>query len=293
MSSRRRPSDTAPRVILGLGGTLAHDANAALLVDGRLVAASQEERYSRVKQDGAFPTRAIHDCLSLAGLTVADVDACVFADKPLQNLIATRLDRPSNWLTWQAGRMVPERTFDAVAAARALLPRARLHYAWHHLAHAALAFATSPYERAAFLCVDGLGDDVSATIGVAAAEQTEIMEELAYEHGIGSLYALVTEFLGLGAALLFRQKTAPGSRRQDRRSRLSAGPAFKAITGSPMLFNTSFNVSGEPIVRTADEAWACFRHTALDFLVIDDRLFKNPHNTTAEEKQAWRAQFAD
>ena len=160
-------------IIVGVGGTLGHDSNAAVLVDGRLVAASQEERYSRRKEDGAFPVEAIRDCLAFAGAAPGDVDACIFAGKPLQQLIATRLDRPTNWLTWQLGKLNGAASvFDDVGAARALLPRATVRYAWHHLAHAALAFATSPYQRAAFLCVDGMGDDVNATIGIADSART-------------------------------------------------------------------------------------------------------------------------
>jgi carbamoyltransferase len=185
-------------VVVGVGGALAHDANAAVLVDGRLVAASQEERFTRVKHEGAFPRQAIEDCLALAGRTVADVDVCVFAGKPVQELIATHSGRASNWLTWQLGRLVPAASFEHLRDARRLMPRASFAYAWHHLCHAAFAFSASPFERAAFLCVDGRGDDVNATIGVAGPQGTEVLYELAYSDGLGMLYSLLTEFLGFG-----------------------------------------------------------------------------------------------
>jgi len=188
-----------PRVILGVGGTLGHDANTALLVDGRLVAASEQERFSRKKHDSAFPEAAILDCLATAGCGRNDVDACVFADKPFQSEVSRLLGKPSNWLTWQLGKAVGEKNFGYLVDARKLLPRAEFHYAWHHLAHASLAFATSPYERAAFLCVDGQGDDVNATIGIADSRHTEISHELAYGGGIGTLYAKVTDFLGFSS----------------------------------------------------------------------------------------------
>ena len=184
------------RIILGVGGASGHDANAALIVDGRLIAASQEERFSRTKHDSNLPQAAIRDCLAMAGLGLGDVAHCVFADKPLQFLLSNRLGKPSNWLTWQLGKAVREKRFGHLSRARDLLPRAKFHYAWHHLAHAAVAFATSPYERAAFLCVDGKGDDVSATIGAADSRSTEISHELAYDDGIGSLYSLLTHLLG-------------------------------------------------------------------------------------------------
>ena len=66
---------------------------------------------------------------------------------------------------------------------------------------------------------------------------------------------------------------------------------FKALTGIPMVINTSFNVSGEPIVRTASDAWQCFRHTEMDYLVINDTLFRNPNDTGLEDKLRWRKQF--
>lgn len=69
--------------------------------------------------------------------------------------------------------------------------------------------------------------------------------------------------------------------------------AFKKLSGLPFLVNTSFNVSGEPIVRTATEAWQCFRHTRMDYLVIDDLLLRHPNDTSPEENLAWRQQFAE
>ena len=187
-----------PQVVVGIGGALAHDANAAVLVDGALVAASQEERYTRRKHDESFPRHAIEDCLALAGRSVADVDVCVFAGKPFQELIATHSGRAVNWLTRQLGRIVPDAGFEVLRDARRLMPRATFAYAWHHQCHAAFAFAASPFERAAFLCVDGRGDDVNATIGIAGPHRAEIQHELAYNDGLGMLYALVTEFLGFG-----------------------------------------------------------------------------------------------
>lgn len=182
--------------ILGIGGILGHDGNAALLIDGRIVASSQEERFTRKKHDASFPRNALLDCLSIGGLQPADVEWCVFAEKPLQALLFDRLHGATNRWAWGLSRWVPERSLAYPAAARELLPNARFKYAWHHLSHAAAAFATSPFERAAFLCVDGKGEDVNATIGIADAERTEIQYELPYENGLGLLYTLVTYFLG-------------------------------------------------------------------------------------------------
>jgi carbamoyltransferase len=190
-------ASSSPSVILGIGGLLGHDANAALLANGRLVAASQEERYTRAKHDGGFPQRAIADCLAIGGLMAADVTDVIFAEKPLQSLLFDLSGRPGNALTRTLGRAVPELWGGLYQRpARALFPRARFHYAWHHLTHVAGAFHTSPFERAAFLCVDGKGEDYSASGGTIDQGEIKLLWEQPYENGLGLFYTLVTNYLG-------------------------------------------------------------------------------------------------
>jgi carbamoyltransferase len=184
-------------VTLGIGGFLGHDANAALVVDGRIVAAAQEERYSRRKHDGRFPLAAIQDCLRLGGLEPKDVDAVVFAEKHLQSRLYDQTGMVSNRLSAQMGRLFPKRwEADYLGPARALFPKARFSYAWHHVAHAVGAYYTSDCERAAFLCVDGKGEDVNATIGRITPTEVEWLAELPGESGLGLFYTLLTYFLG-------------------------------------------------------------------------------------------------
>lgn len=188
------------RVILGIGGLLGHDANAALLVDGKLVASSQEERYSRVKHDGAFPRAAAADCLSQGGVDPAHVGEVVFAEKPLQSLLFDLTGRPGGALTRALGRMLPELWGGYYTRpARALFPNSRFTYSWHHLAHVAGAFHTSPFERAAFLCVDGKGEDYSASAGVIDRKSLRLLWEQPYENGLGMFYTLVTYYLGFSS----------------------------------------------------------------------------------------------
>lgn len=185
------------RVVLGLGGLLGHDANAALLVDGRVVRASQEERHTRIKHDGAFPRRAIDDCLAAAALSPADVTDVVFAEKPLQTHLFNLSGRPGNAFTRALGSFLPQRWPGLYTQpARALLPNAHFHFAWHHLTHVAGAFHTSPFERAAFLCVDGKGEDYSASLGIIDHGELRILAEQSYENGLGMFYTLVTHYLG-------------------------------------------------------------------------------------------------
>ncbi len=197
MPTRPHASPTPRRVVLGVGGLLGHDANAALLVDGKLIAAAQEERFSRRKHDGAFPQRAIADCLAAAGLAPGDVTDAVLAEKGLQSLLFDLTGRPGNALTRALGRLLPEGWGSLYAQqARALLPTARLHHAWHHLSHVAGAFHTSPFTRAAFLCVDGKGEDGSASAGIISHGELQLLWEQPYENGLGLFYTLITRFLG-------------------------------------------------------------------------------------------------
>lgn len=187
----------APRVILGIGGYLGHDANAALLVDGRLIGSSQEERFTRRKHDGSFPINAIRDCLDMAGLTPADVDLCVFAEKPFQTAAFDLSGQSGSALTRFVGRLMPERIAGLYTVpARRLMPRAEFRFAWHHMSHVAGAFHTSPFPRAAFLCVDGKGEDYSASAGVIDGNEIKLLFEQPYENGLGLLYTLVTHHLG-------------------------------------------------------------------------------------------------
>jgi carbamoyltransferase len=183
--------------VFGIGGVLGHDANAALMMDGLLVAAAQEERYTRVKHDGSFPNRAIADCLALGNITPGHVTDVVFAEKPLQSLLFDLTGRPGNSFTRALGRVLPEAWGGLYQRqARKLFPRAKFHYAWHHLSHVAGAFHTSPFERSAFLCLDGKGEDYSASAGVIDRGELRLISEQPYENGLGLLYTLVTYYLG-------------------------------------------------------------------------------------------------
>ncbi len=184
-------------VILGIGGVLGHDANAALLIDGRLVASAQEERFTRLKHDGGFPRRAIADCLALGQIGAREVTDVVFAEKSLQSYLFYLTNRSGNRFTRTLGRLLPEGWGGLYQnEARPLFPRARYAYAWHHLSHVAGAFHTSPFERAAFLCVDGKGEDYSASAGVIDRDSIRLLWEQPYENGLGLFYTLVTAYLG-------------------------------------------------------------------------------------------------
>jgi carbamoyltransferase len=184
-------------VVLGIGGALGHDANAALIVDGKLIASSQEERFTRVKHDGRFPAHAIRDCLQIASLETQDVTVCVFAEKPLQSSLFKASGRANSRISRWLGNLLPPAWCGFYnAPARRMLPNAKFCYAWHHLSHVAGAFYTSPFESSAFLCVDGKGEDLNASIGRVGHHYLEMTHEQQYENGLGLLYTLVTIYLG-------------------------------------------------------------------------------------------------
>lgn len=194
----------APRHILGLSAYY-HDSAAALLVEGRILAAAQEERFTRKKNDSDFPTHAAAFCLREANLQAAQLDAVVFYDKPV--LKFTRL--LETYLAMAPGGL---RTFPTVLsnwlgekldlrkAIRAQLPGLRpdcaLLFTEHHQAHAASAFYPSPFEEAAILTIDGVGEWATTTLGRGADNQIQLLKEIRFPHSLGLLYSAFTYYCG-------------------------------------------------------------------------------------------------
>lgn len=181
------------------------DASAALVVDGALMTAVEEERFTRVKHDTSFPHNAIGYCLDEAGVGPGDLDHIALSRSPLANLGK----RASFALGSRAGRrMTASRTANLrrIFRAKATLAegldisarriRARTHFVEHHLAHIASSFHVSPFDRAALLSVDGFGDMVSAMWGVGEGTKLRIMGEVTFPHSIGVFYTALTQYLG-------------------------------------------------------------------------------------------------
>src|SRR3972149_6307808 len=152
-----------------------HDAAAALLQDGMLVAAAEEERFSRKKHDHSFPRHAIAFCLRQAGLRGAELDYVVFHEKPLtkfDRILMTTLGRyPSGWAVFREAMIAwfNEKLWIRGQLVRALgLPSDRVLFVEHHLSHAASALFCSPFDEAALLTVDGVGEGTTAAVGRGA-----------------------------------------------------------------------------------------------------------------------------
>src|SRR5262245_52401694 len=180
-----------------------HDAAAALLRDGILVAAAEEERFTRKKHDFDFPQNAIDFCLRASGLTAVDIDYVAFFEKPLvkfERLLLTSLQTfPCSsrvfreaMIAWLGDKLWVK---DLIRR-RLGVPASRILFSDHHLSHAASAFLCSPFDEAAVLTVDGVGEWATASSGIGKGNRLEITKEIRFPHSLGLLYSVFTAFLG-------------------------------------------------------------------------------------------------
>lgn len=181
-----------------------HDSAACLLVDGRIVAASQEERYTRVKHEADFPAHAVEYCLREGGISRADLDAVVFYEKPLlkfDRLMSSWLSTaPRGFCAFLAAfpNWVKEKLYIPRQIRRALggdYKRAVL-FSGHHESHAASAFFPSPFSEAAILTLDGVGEWETSTLGFGSGNRVELLQSQRFPDSLGLLYSAFTYFLG-------------------------------------------------------------------------------------------------
>jgi carbamoyltransferase len=186
-----------------------HDSAAALIANGEIVAAAQEERFTRKKHDPGFPQRAIEYCLREGGITLDDVDHIVFYDKPLlkfERLLETYLAfAPRGFKSFSMAIPVwlKEKLFLNSQLTKALAPLgtrkdldARMLYSEHHLSHAASAFFASPFDEAAVLTMDGVGEWATTSLAHGKGNQLEVLREIHFPHSIGLLYSAFTYYTG-------------------------------------------------------------------------------------------------
>lgn len=189
--------------ILGVSG-LYHDSAAALVVDGRIVAAAQEERFTRKKHDASFPVNAIQYCLCEAGLVAGDLDYAAFYEKPLvkfERLLETYLAFAPRGLRsfslampgWLKDKLYVRRMFRQ-ALGREF--RGKLLFTRHHESHAASAFFPSPFDEAAILTIDGVGEWSTAAMGHGHGNRLRLLRELRFPHSLGLLYSAFTYYCG-------------------------------------------------------------------------------------------------
>lgn len=194
--------------ILGVSA-LYHDSAAALLRDGAIVAAAQEERFSRRKHDASFPRQAIGYCLTEAGLALNDIDAVVFYDKPFikfERLLETYLAfAPRGFASFRMAMplWLREKLFQKDLLRRELQQWAsdfdwqgKLLFSEHHLSHAASAFFPSPFEEAVVLTMDGVGEWATTSVAIGRGNSLTMQREIHFPHSLGLLYSAFTYYCG-------------------------------------------------------------------------------------------------
>lgn len=189
--------------ILGISAFY-HDSAAALVVDGEIVAAAQEERFTRKKHDEGFPQHAVDYCLKEAGLTAADLDYVGFYDKPLrkfERLLETYLSyAPAGYRSFR--KAMPLWLKQKLYTPRELRQglggeyKGRFVFTEHHESHAASAFFPSPFEEAAILTLDGVGEWSTTAMGVGKGNTMELTHEVRFPHSLGLLYSAFTYYTG-------------------------------------------------------------------------------------------------
>src|SRR5450755_2782042 len=178
------------------------NASAALVCDGKLIAAVEEERFNRVKYAAGFPAAAIRYCLEEAGITLSEIDHVAVPRNPYARL-ATKLFYAIRMPSFARERAKVIAKFtgipDALAAAFDSDPakiKAKFHRIEHHQAHLASSYFVSPFEHAALLSADGLGDFASSMWGVGEGSRMTVHGSVAFPHSLGLFYSAVTQFLG-------------------------------------------------------------------------------------------------
>lgn len=195
-------------LILGISAFY-HDSAAAILRDGEIVAAAQEERFTRIKHDSAFPSNAVRYCLDAAGASMSDVDHIAFYDKPFikfERLLETYLAiAPKGFRSFAMALpvWVNEKLFQKRLLKSQLreiggteIDESRFLFAEHHQSHAASAFYPSPFQEAVVLTADGVGEWATTSLSVGRGKDLEILKEIHFPHSIGLLYSAFTYYTG-------------------------------------------------------------------------------------------------
>ena len=195
--------------ILGISAYY-HDAAACLVIDGKIIAAAQEERFTRIKHDSSFPNHAISYCLKDAGICAKDLDHIVFYDKPFlkfERLLETYLAfAPRGFKSFATSLPVwlKDKLFQKSVITKAMTDLwgkdihwgERLLFSEHHLSHAASAFFPSPFVEAAVLTMDGVGEWTATSLAIGKGNNLDVIKEIHFPHSLGLLYSAFTYYTG-------------------------------------------------------------------------------------------------
>ncbi len=187
--------------ILGISAFY-HDSAAAIIKNGDIIAAAQEERFTRKKHDPRFPSNAINYCLAEAFIEPDELEVVAFYDNPVltldrivRNFLTTAPDGEEGFVNAMNSQLVGKQRLTTLLKSNLGTSRPLWHVD-HHISHAASAFYPSPYEASAILTVDGVGEHATLTIGHGSGNKIELLAELKYPHSLGLLYSAVTNFCG-------------------------------------------------------------------------------------------------
>ncbi|MCG2711215.1 MAG: carbamoyltransferase [Candidatus Omnitrophica bacterium] len=188
--------------ILGLS-CFYHDAAAALIKDGKLIASTEEERFSRKKHDSGFPEKAINFCLEFAGISSEDLDFVVFHEKPflkferiLKTVIRTYPQSAGSFSEAMKNWLAEKLWIKNIIRQKLEIDSEKILFTEHHLSHAASTFLVSPYDEAAILTIDGVGEWATGTLGIGRDNKVNLFKQIIFPNSLGLLYSAFTAFLG-------------------------------------------------------------------------------------------------
>ena len=195
-------------IILGISAFY-HDSGAAIIIDGKIVAAAQEERFSRIRHDLSFPFQAINFCLNFAQTKVKDLDFVVFYEKPFlkfERLLETYIGfAPKGFRSFKVSmpswvqdklyqKRIIKKSLETISLSK--FDESKILFTEHHISHAASAFYPSPYKRSAILIMDAVGEWATTSISIGENNKIQMLSEINFPHSIGLLYSAFTYFLG-------------------------------------------------------------------------------------------------
>ena len=187
--------------ILGISAFF-HDSAACLIKDGKIVAACQEERFTRKKHDASFPSQAITACLNIGGITKSDIAMVAYYDKPFlkfERILETYLHyAPRGWMSFLKAMplWMKKKLWIKSLIQEELEYDNEIIFSEHHLSHAAAAFYPSPYENASILTMDGVGEWATTSYGLGCANNLTILADIEFPHSLGMLYSAFTYYTG-------------------------------------------------------------------------------------------------
>ena len=195
-------------IILGISAFY-HDSSAAIIIDGKIVAAAQEERFSRIRHDLSFPFQAINFCLNFAQTKVKDLDFVVFYEKPFlkfERLLETYIGfAPKGFRSFKVSmpswvkdklfqKRIIKKNLETISLSK--FDESKILFTEHHISHAASAFYPSPYKKSAILIMDAVGEWATTSISIGENNKIQMLSEINFPHSIGLLYSAFTYFLG-------------------------------------------------------------------------------------------------